>query len=216
MQRILQSLGILLLGLFSAAAAAQADGLEDGLQNIQHQWEHIHYQVPEDKQDAAFHQLEENVDAFIKQYPGRAEPLVWKAIILSTHAGAKGGLGALSMVRKARDLLEQAEKIDPNTLNGSIYTTLGSLYYQVPGWPLGYGDDEKAETFLKKALQINPDGIDANYFYGDFLYRKGHYSKALAVLEKALHAPDRPNRPLADEGRRKEIQAVIAKIKDKT
>ena len=39
----------------------------------------------------------------VKQYPGRAEPLVWKAIVLSTHAGAKGGLGALSMVREARD-----------------------------------------------------------------------------------------------------------------
>ena len=74
----------------------------------------------------------------------------------------------------------------------------------------------KAETFLKKALKINPNGIDPNYFYGDFLYRKGHYSQALSVLEKAMHAPDRPNRPLADQGRRKEIQAVIAKIKDRT
>lgn len=216
MQRISRSLWILLVSLYSAAAAAQDGGLAGAILDIQHQWEHIHYQLPEEKQDAAFPPLEDNVDALIKRYPGRAEPLVWKAIVLSTHAGAKGGLSALSMVRRARDLLEQAEKIDPGTLNGSIYTTLGSLYYRVPGWPLGYGDDKKAETLLKKALQINPDGIDPNYFYGDFLYRKGHYSEALSVLEKAMHAPDRPNRPLADEGRRKEIQAVIAKIRDKT
>jgi tetratricopeptide (TPR) repeat protein len=216
MRRISQSLSILLLGLFSAAAWAQDDALAKGILDIQHQWEHIHYQIPEDQQDAAFPPLEEQADALIKQYPARAEPLVWKAIVLSTHAGAKGGLSALSMVREARDLLEQAEKIDPNVLNGSIYTTLGSLYYQVPGWPLGYGDDKKAEVFLKKALAINPTGMDANYFYGDFLYRKGHYLEALSVLEKAMHAPDRVDRPLADEGRRKEIQAVIAKIKDKT
>ena len=213
MQRVALSLWILLA---SSTATARVDGLADAILDIEHQWEHVHYQVPEEKQVAAFAQLEENADALIKHYPGRAEPLVWKAIILSTHAGAKGGLSALSMVRRARDLLEQAEKIDPDTLNGSIYTTLGSLYYQVPGWPLGFGDDNKAETFLKKALKINPDGIDANYFYGDFLYRKGHYSEALSVLEKAMHAPDRPDRPLADEGRRKEIQRVIAKIKDKT
>jgi tetratricopeptide (TPR) repeat protein len=215
MQRVLLSICIWLAGLCSVAAA-QDDGLADGILDIQHQWEHVHYQIPEEKQDAAFPQLEENADALIKRYPGRAEPLVWKAIILSTHAGVKGGLSALSMVRRARDLLEQAKKINPDTLNGSIYTTLGSLYYQVPGWPLGYGDDKKAEAFLKKALEINPNGIDANYFYGDFLYRKGRYSKALAVLEKAMHAPDRPNRPVADAGRRKEIQAVIAKIKDRT
>jgi tetratricopeptide (TPR) repeat protein len=216
MRHISQSVSILLLGLFSVAAWAQDDTLAQGILNIQHQWEHIHYQIPEDQQDAAFPPLEEQADALIKQYPDRAEPLVWKAIVLGTHAGAKGGLSALSMVREARDLLEQAEKIDPNALNGSIYTTLGSLYYQVPGWPLGYGDDKKAEVFLKKALAINPTGMDANYFYGDFLYRKGHYLEALSVLEKAMHAPDRVDRPLADEGRRKEIQAVIAKIKDKT
>ena len=210
------SLWILLASLSSVATAAPDDGLADGLLAIEHQWEHIHYQLPDKQQEAAFPQLEANADELVKRYPDRAEPLVWKAIILSTHAGAKGGLGALSMVRRARDLLEQAKKIDPDTLNGSIFTTLGSLYYQVPGWPLGYGDDKKAESFLKKALQINPDGIDANYFYGDFLYHTGHYSEALAALEKAMHAPDRPNRPLADQGRRREIQAVIAKIKDKT
>ena len=216
MQRTSLSLWILLMILCSMAQAASNDDLADGILAIQHQWEHIHYQLTEGKQEAAFPQLEANADALIKAYPGRAEPLVWKAIILSTHAGVKGGLSALSMVRQARDLLEQAQKIDPDTLNGSVFTTLGSLYYQVPGWPLGYGDDKKAESFLKKALQINPNGIDANYFYGDFLYRKGKYSEALSVLEKAMHAPDRPSRPLADQGRRKEIQAVIAKIKDKT
>ena len=216
MRYITATLSILLLGLFSATAWAQDDGLAKGILDIQHQWEHIHYQIPEDQQDDAFPPLEDKADALIKQYPDRAEPLVWKAIVLSTHAGAKGGLSALSMVRTARDLLEKAEKIDPKALDGSIFTTLGSLYYQVPGWPLGYGDDKKAEVFLKKALAIDPDSMDANYFYGDFLYRKGHYLQALSALEKAMHAPDRIDRPLADEGRRKEIQAVIAKIKDKT
>ena len=216
MQHISRSLWILLVSLFSAAALAQDDGLANGILDIQHEWEHVHYQLPKDKQDAAFQHVEEDTAALVKQYPGRAEPLVWKAIVLSTHAGVKGGLSALSMVRQARDLLEQAEKIDPAALDGSIYTTLGSLYYQVPGWPLGYGDDKKAEALLKKALEINPNGIDANYFYGDFLYRKGQYPEALAALEKAMHAPERPSRPLADVGRRKEIQAVIAKIKDKT
>ena len=68
-------------------------------------------------------------------------------------------------VCSSKNLLLQAEKIDSNALNGSIYTSLGSLYYKVPGWPIGFGDNSKALIYLKKALQINPNGIDANYFY---------------------------------------------------
>jgi len=215
MQRITETLAIVLLALLSTGVAARADDMDNGILSIQHAWEHVHYQTPKDQQDAAFPAVEKMADALVAQYPGRAEPLVWKAIVLSTHAGANGGLSALSMVKDARHLLEQAEKIDADTLDGSIYTTLGSLYYQVPVWPLGYRDDKKAEMFLKKALAINPTGIDANYFYGDYLYRHGHYAEALAVLQKALQAPARPGRPLADRGRREEIQAIIARINDR-
>ena len=216
MQRPIATFLILLLGLSTAVATTQDSDLNNGILEIQHAWEHVHYLLPKNEQEAAYPQVEAMADALVTRYPGRAEPLVWKAIILSTHASAKGGLGALSMVREARDLLEHAEKIDPDALNGSVYTTLGSLYYQVPGWPIGFGDDKKAETFLKKALSIDPSGIDPNYFYGDYLYRKNRYAEALSFLEKAMHAPSRPDRPLADQGRREEILALIARIQDKT
>lgn len=216
MKRILTTLATLCMTFTALSAVSADDGFADTLLGIQHEWEHIHYRLPRDQQDAAYTALEKKTEAFAQQYPNRAEPLVWQAIVLGTHAGAQGGLGALSKVRAARDLLEQAEKIDATALEGSIYTSLGSLYYQVPGWPLGFGDDNKAEALLKKALAINPTGIDANYFYGDFLYRQGQYRAAAVALEKALHAPARPDRPLADEGRRKEAQALLAKIRDKT
>jgi tetratricopeptide (TPR) repeat protein len=213
MQRITRYLSILALALPALAANATAESLDQDLLQLQHQWSHVRYQLPEKQQDDAFSETEKQADALIVKYPNRAEPLVWKAIVISTHAGVKGGLGALGMVREARDLLEQAEKIDADTLDGSIYTSLGSLYYQVPGWPLAFGDDKKAKQFLTQALAINPEGIDANYFYGDFLYRQGDSKGALAALDKALHAPARPNRSVADEGRRKEAQTLIDKIK---
>ena len=216
MYRITRYLTILFLSLSALAANAADEGLDQGLLEIQHQWSHIRYQLPDKQQGDAYSEVEKQADALIARYPERAEPLVWKAIVVSTHAGVKGGLGALSMVRDARDLLEKAQKIDANVLDGSIYTSLGSLYYQVPGWPLGFGDDKKARQFLTQALAINPDGIDANYFYGDFLFRQGDYKGALAALDKALHASARPNRPLADEGRRKEAQAIIDEIKAKS
>jgi len=213
--RLSQSLigGALLLaisGLHTIAAAATVD---QAVLDLQHQWAHINYQLPKAKQEAAFTTLEKKARAVVKQYPDKAEPKLWLAIILSTHAGVHGGLGALSMVDKARDLLEAAQKINPDAGHGSIDTSLGSLYYQVPGWPLSFGDDDKAKRYLLKALKLNPNGIDPNYFYGDFLYRNGHKKQALAALDKALQAPPRPNRPVADQGRRQDIRKLIAKIK---
>jgi tetratricopeptide (TPR) repeat protein len=192
-----------------------ADALNDSIKALQKEWAIANYQVAEEKQDAAFEALTERAEALVKQYPDRAEPLIWNAIVVSSHAGATGGLGALSKVKDARKLLEAAEAINPNALEGSIYTSLGSLYYQVPGWPLGFGDDDKAESYLKKALSANPEGIDPNYFYGDFLRDQGRYEEAVAYLDRALKAPDRPDRPLADEGRRSEARQVLAAVKAK-
>jgi tetratricopeptide (TPR) repeat protein len=202
----------LLLCLSVIAARANADELTQQLLPIQQQWAFINYQLPESKREEAFTALEEKAQALAERHADRAEPKLWQAIILSTHAGVRGGLGALGMVKKARELLLQAEAIDAAVMDGSIYTSLGSLYYQVPGWPLGFGDDDKARSLLLEALQRNPDGIDPNYFYGDFLYRNGETEAALAALNKALQAPARPDRPLADAGRREEVRALIAKI----
>lgn len=203
---------LLLLGLNSVPAQANDNDLASQILAIQHEWAHINYQLPEDKKEAAFSQLEKKAEAIAAANPKSAEPKIWQAIVLSTHAGVHGGLGALSMVKKAKALLEAAEAINPDAMGGSIYTSLGSLYYQVPGWPLGFGDDDKAKELLQKALQLNPNGIDPNYFYGDFLYHDGQKKAALTALNKALQAPSRPDRPVADDGRRKEVQALIDKI----
>ncbi|MEJ2393956.1 MAG: hypothetical protein P8Z77_04100 [Candidatus Thiodiazotropha sp.] len=176
-------------------------------------WAKIKYQMPKDQRLKAFESLNEKAVAMVEANPGKAEPLVWQAIILSTTAGEKGGLGALSLVKQAKKLLDRAEAIDPQVLDGSVYTSLGSLYYQVPGWPLGFGDDDKAESYLKKALAVNPDGIDPNYFYGDYLLQEKEYAEAAAAFEKALAAPAREDRPVADAGRREEIEAALAKVK---
>jgi tetratricopeptide (TPR) repeat protein len=216
MSTIAKSLRALLLGACVLAAPARAEELADAILEIQHEWARIHYQLPKDRQDGAFTALEAQADALAQRFPARAEPKVWQAIVLSTHAGLNGGLGALSKVRAARDQLQAAVQLDARALDGSVYTSLGSLYYQVPGWPLSFGDDQKAEVLLQQALAINPDGIDPNYFYGDFLQRQGRSAEALVVLEKALRAPPRPGRPVADAGRRAEVQALIDRIKSES
>lgn len=206
-------LGVICLLLFFSTIT-QAD-VNDDVMKIQHQWARANYDTPENQQEKAFEALVAEAQKLADLNPDSAEAKVWLAIVLSTDAGVTGGLGALGKVKEARRQLEAAEKINPDALNGSIYTSLGSLYYQVPGWPIGFGDDEKAERYLKKALAINPDGIDPNYFYGDFMLEEGNYQQAIKYLEKAAAAPHRPGRPLADKGRQAEVQQKLQQAREK-
>lgn len=176
-------------------------------------WEKVKYQLPKDQREVAFADLAARAAKVAANHPGEPEALVWEAIVLASQAGENGGIGALGLVKQARDLLLQAEAIDPQTLGGSVYTSLGSLYYQVPGWPLGFGDDDKARAYLDKALAIDPNGLDANFFYAGFLADQGDYAGALAAYQHALAAPPRLDRPLADSGRRGEIAAQIALLR---
>lgn len=200
----------------AAPVVAAVSPMEADIAALQQEWAVIKYQTPsKDKQEEAIEALSNKAALVSQKYPGRAEPLIWQGIIMATEAGIQGGLHGLSDAKSARTILEQAEKIDANALNGSVYTSLGSLYYKVPGFPIGFGDNDKARNYLEKALAMNPDGIDPNFFYGDFLYERGEYARAEQVLNHALQAAPRPGRELADKGRAEETRDLLAKIQQK-
>jgi tetratricopeptide (TPR) repeat protein len=205
---------LLLAGLSSAALAVPAN-LDEAIFDIAHRWAKVTYQVPEAERETAFRGVISESQQVAQAFPGKAEPLVWQAIVLSSAAKAQGGLGALSKVKEARDLLLAAEKINPTALDGSVYNSLGSLYAKVPGWPVAFGDKKKAREYLEKALAINPNGIDPNYFYADLLADQGEYAKAAEHLKRALAAAPRPHREDADAGRRQDVQHLLDSIRQK-
>ncbi|MCE5365245.1 tetratricopeptide repeat protein [Pseudomonas anguilliseptica] len=210
--KLLRNAACALLCLTSLPSFALSEQGQAQLQNLQDRWAEINYQLPKEQREKAFASLSKQAQQAVAAEPNAAELQIWNGIILSTYAGAKGGLGALGLVKEAKASLEQGLALDPKALSGSAYTSLGSLYYQVPGWPVGFGDDEKAEAMLKQALAINPDGIDPNYFYGDYLARAKRFAEAKVALEKALQASPRPNRQSADVGRKQEIQALLNQV----
>jgi tetratricopeptide (TPR) repeat protein len=193
------------------APLAQADVLAD-VKHLQDRWAEINYQLEGKTQLSAFDQLVSEATALTEANPGAAEAWIWSGIIKSTYAGAKGGLGALALAKASKADLEQALELNPQALQGSAYTSLGALYYSVPGWPVGFGDDELAEELLRKALLQNPDGIDSNYFYGSFLVTEKRFAEARQYLQKAQQAAPREGRALADAGRKQEILEALASI----
>jgi tetratricopeptide (TPR) repeat protein len=214
-QRTLVACAALFVSIASHAAAPDP-AFDAELLSIQQAWAKANYETPAgDARKEAFDALEKRAEAFTKQHPGRAEALIWEGIIESSYAGAKGGLGALSLCKEAKGNLEAALKIDPTALDGSAYTSLGTLYDKVPGFPLGFGDHEKAGKLLQKALELNPNGIDPNYFYAQYLFGQDRYQEALQYLDRAAKAPARPGRETADKGRRAEIAALKAQVQAK-
>ena len=199
---------LLTLGLVSSTWAANASSLLE----IQQRWAQINYQMEDDAKEAAFNDLAIKAQELVNAEPNNPDDLIWLGIIQSSTAGAKGGLGALSLAKAAKKSFEDAITINPSALSGSAMTSLGVLYHKVPGWPIGFGSDKKAKELLVQSYKLNPTSIDTNYFLAEFLYDDGDYQGAKQHLDIAQKAAPRPDRPIADMGRHEEIDTLMEKV----
>lgn len=201
------------LSAFAVVASMSVQAASPALSNLQTHWAEANYNLHGKAQTQAFEALIAEADEAVTKSPNQPDILIWRGIIHSSYAGIKGGMGALSLTKTAKADLEKALKIDDKALEGSAYTTLGTLYYKVPGWPIGFGNDDKAEDLLESALKLNPKGIDSNYFYALFMMEKHNFKAAEQYLLKAQQAAPRTDRPLADKGRQAEISKALQRVR---
>ncbi len=207
---------IIYLTLFILILTNKSFAVEhESVKNLQDRWSIINYTINEDDREKEFSVLLKEADEVVSKVNNSAESLIWRGIIKSSYANAKGGLGALSIAESSKKDFEEALKINENALDGSAYTSLGVLYAKVPGWPIGFGDEKKAKELLLKALLIDHTSIDANFFYAELLYADRSYKEALSYLEKAKKAPPREGREVADKGRKEEIEDLMKKVNKK-
>ena len=197
----------------------RADELADmnaDIAKVRSQWETLKFTMRAgDKQTELMNHLGQDADQLTIKYPNHAEALIWDGIITSERASMASTFSALTLAQRARDILQKAYDLDPRALDAGAPTSLAVLYYRVPGFPIGFGDTKKARALLEEAIHTAPQSLDAEYFYGDFLYEQGEYPKAEAILEQALKIPPSQDRPLWDHNRRLVIQQLIGKIKAK-
>ncbi len=217
--RALRIAGLLFAATLANGAAYASDNpaMDAQVKHINDEWARIKYQMK-----GRANQYDQ-IDALSKQaaivtthYPGRAEPLLWQGIVNSEEAAMAGTFSKMGYASSARDILEKARAINPKAANGGVLMSLGVLYYKVPGFPIGFGSSGKARNYLEAALAMDPTGLDANFFYGDFLAAQGEVAKARNYLLRALKAPSDPDRPVWDVGRRGEVRQLLADLDKKS
>ena len=203
-----------LVAFCSVAAVALEPDLHRDMDALEDRWALTKYEMTDKAQRLRnVEALHLEAAGLVQRYPGRAEPLIWEALVYILEAEVHSSTASLGALRKARELLQQAEKIDGAAMKGAVHANLGSLYYEVPGWPISFGSNDKAEVHLKQALAHDRDGRDANYFYGDFLVQRRRPKDAIPFLEKALQVPIDVAHARADKGRQKEIVVALEKAK---
>jgi tetratricopeptide (TPR) repeat protein len=197
-----------------AGAPAFADDFGDGLTGIQNEWAVAKYQTTDKAaRGDAFFALLEHAGEFSARYPDRAEALAWEGIVLSTYAGGR------------RDERDEVRKGARRARTGGGARRLGARgRHLLRSAPLLEGARrahrlrrrQARRAILQKALAVDGDNIDNNYFYGEFLLDQGDYARARAVLEHALAAPAVAGRPVFEAGRRAEIRDLLAVASRKT
>ena len=119
------------LALFAILTLSPAwAGLDESIARLQSEWEQIKYKQPADKQEKAYEELTREAIAVRAENPDRPEADIWYGIIVASHAGAKGGLGALSLAKDAKAVLVEfdLEVVD----RGRSRVTVSHHVHEVP------------------------------------------------------------------------------------
>ncbi len=198
---------LLTSNLFASSITAEINQIES-------RWATIYYAENSSQQKAHYPALINRAQDLSTKNPQAVEPLIWKAILLATNAAHQSPFKALESINTAKELLEHCIKTQPEALEGAAHVVLATLYYMTPGWPISFGNNERAESLFITALEINPLSIDSNYFYGDYLLSQDNTKNAQIYFKRALKAPIRQHQQYADKQLKKEALTALRNTQD--
>jgi len=217
--RTIQQIFFLALALsasYSVLASEESKALPNTVSEMRAELDVINFDIEDNKDRVErLKELLPHAQELAKQNNESAAFQMMAGFYNAQYAGYTGGVGALKYAKAARKYLEKSIKLDPTIYGASAHSVLGTIYYQVPGWPIGFGDKKKALKNYQAALKLSPDGMDSNFTYADYLYDEKRYVEAKTYFEKAKLAPARTDRPKADQYAHETIIKALAILEKK-
>lgn len=207
---------VLLSAVLLAATPAYAE-FKDELTDIQQRWAAARYNSNGAQRKSELRDLTLETDTLAKKYSDQPESYLWAGVIRGSLAEIYNNLSALTLVKEAKVNLEKSIELNPKAEDSYALGILGLMYSLTPGWPIAFGDDNKAQELLNRGLELSPGGMNINYFNAEYHFNKKEYKKALMYIEKAAQAtpPYPPEKSLAVSNRQREIHELAEKIKAK-
>jgi tetratricopeptide (TPR) repeat protein len=118
----------------------------------------------------------------------KVECYFWQATNLALLEQEKGIMSLAFSLGDIIDLLEKAKKTDATYASAGAYRTLAILYSKAPGF-LG-GDNEKARSYIKKAIELAPNEPLNIVFYAKFLINDDNKPKAIKTISSFIKRAD--------------------------
>jgi len=146
-----------------------------------------------------------------KQHPNDAAVKAWAGIILAAESKyyTLNFYKANKRNSAAVKFLEEAKSMDANLQQGIIYTALGLLYLEKSGDKF----DQLSKDYLLQSIRLDPKGLESNFAYAQYLFKKKKYLETLKHLAIATEAPQRSNRKRADKRIKFAVSQFVDKVK---
>lgn len=121
--------------------------------------------------------------------PNDTAAIYFMSLNLLLYSQSKGVLDTLFSLQKVKQYAERAHATDPRFLYSSPGIALGALYLFAPGFPVAFGDVDKAEAYLIEAAKNEPRNTTALAILGAVYAKKGETQKALEAFEAVRKVP---------------------------
>ena len=144
-----------------------------------------------EKQKLDFSKGKELGEKYIKKYPDSVPFQFWYLVNLGSWSEVYGIITAAR--EGVADLMKKYSKIiislDPEYENGGGYFMLGAVHFKSPYIPffLSWPDNNKAITYLTKALTIGEETPNQKVYLAQALYKDGQKNRAIDILREVAN-----------------------------
>jgi len=141
------------------------------------------------KRMALYNNCLETADKALAGNANEIVGLYWKAVAMGKLSEEMGILNSLKMTRPMEKLFLRVIALDERYDNAGGHKALGRMYFRLPGFPISFGNKEKALFHLKRALELYPHDLIAKAFYAEALYDMGKKQEAIKLAEAIVATP---------------------------